>query len=391
MQKPDNFTALNGLRFLAALAVVFFHFTPHLYAYPGFPEGIRNLISEGPAAVPFFFILSGFVLAYRHLWNCEQPRSPRAFYWARFLRLYPAYLFAFALFLPIAIEKYLRGPLSLSGGRHTFIESAVLSAFMLQAWTPLAQAWNGPSWSLSVEAFLYLMFPFIGFRLMSLSFKKTIGILLAGWLVPVGLACGYVLHLIPENLWTAYVRNNPLLWMPMFISGICATKLLPAWANVQRRTANRVSTGAFVLVVLLAAVWPSRWSEIFITGGLAPLLLVMVLSFTRDSGLLTRLLGGAVMDRLGQASYILYIIQSPMWHYWQAFTNYLRHAPLETAGVTIWQFCAFVPFLVFSSVVVQNLVEIPLRNWMKEKSRQFVTTHSAHDLDFKIARRMSNP
>jgi peptidoglycan/LPS O-acetylase OafA/YrhL len=118
---------------------------------------------------------------------------------------------------------------------------------------------------------------------------------------------------------------------------------------------------------------------------------VMVLSFTRDSGLLTRLLGGAVMDRLGQASYILYIIQSPVWHYWQAFTNYLRHVPLETAGVTIWQFCAFVPFLVFSSLVVQNLVEIPLRNWMKEKSRQFVTTHSAHDLDLKIARRMSNP
>jgi peptidoglycan/LPS O-acetylase OafA/YrhL len=391
MQKPDNFTALNGLRFLAALAVVFFHFTAHLHAYTTFPAVMRNVISEGPAAVPFFFILSGFVLACRHLRNGEQPKSPRAFYWGRFLRLYPAYIFAFALFLPIAIEKYLYGPLSASGGRHTFIESAVLSGFMLQAWTPLAQAWNGPSWSLSVEAFMYLMFPLIGFRLINLSFKKTIGILFMGWLVPVGLACAYVLHLIPANLWKAHMRNNPLLWMPMFIAGICATKLLPSWAKVNRRTANIISTGSFALVVVLAAVWPSRWSEIFITGGFAPLLIVVLISFTRESGLVTKLFGGAVMDRLGQASYVTYIIQSPMWRYWQVFTNYLRHAPPQTSGLTAWQFCAFVPFLIVASLAVQNFVEIPLRGWIKEKSTRLSAPRAGHDLAFKVARRMSNP
>jgi peptidoglycan/LPS O-acetylase OafA/YrhL len=391
IQKRETFMALNGLRFLAALAVACFHFAPRISTYPESPAILRNLISEGPTAVPFFFILSGFVLAYRHLWNRERPETARAFYWARFLRLYPAYIFAFVLFLPMAVEKYLRGALSASGGGHTFIESALLSCLMLQAWTPLAQAWNGPSWSLSVEVFMYLMFPLIGLRLMNLSFKKTAGILFAGWLIPVGLACAYVSHLIPENLWVGYVRNNPLLWMPMFVAGICATKALPTWANVGGLTANVVSTGSFIAVIVLATSWPSRWSEIFVTGGIGPLLGVIVLSFTRDSALIARIVGEPVMDKLGQASYVIYIVQSPMWHYWQAFTNYLRHLPAETAGIAAWQFYAFVPFLTLSSLAIQKFVETPVRIWIQEKSKGLFTPRSAHDLAFNSARRAPSP
>ena len=390
MHKSETFTALNGLRFWAALAVVFFHYAPHMYTYPAFPTVVRNLISEGPTAVPFFFILSGFVLAYRHLWHYKQSETPWAFYWARFLRLYPAYIFAFALFLPMAIEKYLRGPLSASAGRLTFIESGVLSCLMLQAWTPLGQAWNGPSWSLSVEAFMYLMFPLIGLRMINLTPRKTAAMLFTGWLVPVSLACANVLHLMPENLWIGYLRNSPVLWMPMFMAGICATKLLPAWGNVQRLTANIISTGSFVVVIVLAAIWPSRWSDIFVTGGIAPLLAVIVISFTRDSGWITNLLGGAVMNRLGQMSYVIYILQSPMWHYWQVLTNYLRRVPLQTAGVTTWQFCAFVPFLILSSWATQRYVESPLRIWIQAKRSRVFDQPPGDDLAFKITRRVSS-
>ena len=89
-RKPETFPALNGLRFLAAIAVVFFHYAPEVTGYSHVPKLIRHLISEGPAAVGFFFILSGFVLAYRHI---QRPlvETKASFYWARVLRLYPAY------------------------------------------------------------------------------------------------------------------------------------------------------------------------------------------------------------------------------------------------------------------------------------------------------------
>src|ERR1700692_2558742 len=89
MQKSETFTALNGLRFLAALAVVIFHYAPRVDVYHQVPGFIRNLINEGPAAVSFFFILSGFVLAHRHLYGNSRVQSAPAFYRARFARLYP--------------------------------------------------------------------------------------------------------------------------------------------------------------------------------------------------------------------------------------------------------------------------------------------------------------
>src|SRR5208283_1360988 len=87
MRKSETFTALNGLRFLAALAVVIFHYAPRVGGYARLPEILKNLIGEGPAAVGFFFILSGFVLAHRHLNGGPRVQAP-AFYWARFARLY---------------------------------------------------------------------------------------------------------------------------------------------------------------------------------------------------------------------------------------------------------------------------------------------------------------
>ncbi len=390
IQKRETFTALNGLRFLAALAVVCFHFAPRINTYPECPAILRNLISEGPTAVPFFFILSGFVLAHRHLRNRERPETARAFYWARFLRLYPAYTFAFVLFMPMAIEKYLRGPLSASWGRHTFVAGAALSSLMLQAWTPFAQAWNGPSWSLSVEAFMYLMFPLIALRLINLSLKKTAWILFARWLVPVGLACGAAVRLIPQELWAGYLRNNPLLWMPMFIAGICATRLLPMWTEVHRFTASLISIASLVAVIVLAIIWPPRWSEMFITGGIAPLLVATVISFTRDTNWITELVGGTVMNKLGQASYVIYILQSPVWHYWQVFTNYVRRMPLQSVHVAAWQFYAFVPFLIFASLATQRFIEAPLRMWIDQKGKQLSAWCWADGFPFKTAGRVSS-
>jgi peptidoglycan/LPS O-acetylase OafA/YrhL len=360
--KPDTFPALNGLRFLAAIAVVFFHYATEVEGYSQAPKGVQHLINLGPAAVGFFFILSGFVLAYRHL---QRPRveTTASFYWARVVRLYPAYLVAFLLFAPIAAQKYLVHPHP--SGHRTFALSAALSGLMLQAWTPLSQAWNGPSWSLSVEAFMYLIFPFAALRVLRLNSKKATSLFLAGWLVPAGLASAFAAGLIPEKSWDAIIRNNPLVWAPLFLIGICAVRFIPALSQVSKRVANVISTTLFVAVVLAGLLWPVKWSEVFITGGIAPLLVAMIVCFTRESGWLTRLVGSKAFDGLGQVSYNIYILQSPVWHYWQVFTNRLAHLPLETEKVASWQFVLFLPVLILASLAVQRFVEIPVRQFLR--------------------------
>ena len=364
MKRSETFTALNGLRFLAALAVVFFHFAPKVSGYDQGPAITIKLINEGPAAVGFFFILSGFVLASRYLQDTTRAEAAGAFYWARFTRLYPAYLVGFLLFAPLAAQKYLLHPSSVAVGARTFALGGFLYCLMLQAWTPLAQAWNGPSWSLSVEAFMYATFPLIGVRLARLSLRRTALVLLAAWLIPAGIASAYAGHLISAPTWQTYVVNNPLLWLPLFIMGICAIKMLPVWRAVRRDRANLASIFCFLAVVLLALAWPGTWSEVLVVGGMAPLLVALVICFTRTSGWIAKLLGGETFNTLGQASYIIYIIQSPVWHYWQALTNRARHLPIETAVVAKWQFLVFVPVLVLVSLAVQRFIEVPVRGWL---------------------------
>jgi peptidoglycan/LPS O-acetylase OafA/YrhL len=378
-RKSQTFPALNGLRFLAALAVVIFHYAPRVSSYERLPGIIKNLIDEGPCAVGFFFILSGFVLAYRHLSPGARVQKASDFYWARFVRLYPAYLLAFLLFAPIAVERYILHPSLASTGHHTFLFSAVLSPLMLQSWTPLAQAWNGPSWSLSVEAFMYLVFPFIGFRLLKLSRRNTTFLLVASWLIPAGLAVAYISHLIPKAAWGLYITNNPLLWLPLFVMGICANQILPSWNAVATRRANQISTAAFVALISISLAWPHGWSDLFVTAGIAPLLAAVIVSFTRTSGWITRMIGSHVLSKLGEVSYVVYILQAPLWHYWQPLTNSLRVAWPQSGGVPLWQFLAFVPFLILTSFAVQRFVELPLRSWANGWRKRRSATRTASD------------
>jgi peptidoglycan/LPS O-acetylase OafA/YrhL len=363
VRKSETFTALNGLRFLAALAIVIFHYAPRVGGYARLPEILKNLIDEGPAAIGFFFILSGFVLAHRHLNGAPRVQAPD-FYWARFARLYPAYLLAFLLFLPVALQRYVVNPLPGSAGRHTFVLSAVLSCLMLQSWTPLAQAWNGPSWSLSVEAFMYLLFPFIGYRLSTLRRRNSVFIMLLAWLIPSSLAVAYVARWIPGDTWRLYVTNNPLLWLPLFVMGICASRMVTDWRKVPERTANALSTAAFVALILCALAWPHKWADVFVTGGIVPLLAVVILFFTRSQGWIARTVGSPLFSKLGEASYAVYILQAPLWHYWQEITNSLRGAPAQTGVAALWQFLLFVPLLVLASMAVQRYLEVPARAWL---------------------------
>jgi peptidoglycan/LPS O-acetylase OafA/YrhL len=361
VRKSETFPALNGLRFLAAFAVVIFHYSPRVDVYTRLNDFVKNMIDQGPCAVSFFFILSGFLLGYRNLAGSSHQDKASDFYWSRFVRLYPVYLLAFLLFLPVAAQRYPPNPPPGAEGNHTFIFSAVLSCLMLQSWTPLAQAWNGPSWSLSVEAFLYFVFPFVALRASKLSRLQATALFVGSWLVPSGLAIAYVAHWIPDRTWHLYLTNDPLLWTPLFLMGICASRMVSGWKNLPERNAQVIWALGCLALILICLSWPHRWNDVLVTGGIAPLLAAIILFCTRPSCWIARVLGARSLSKLGEASYAIYILQAPLWHYWQPFTNYLRHAPLQTNVVAPWQFAGFVVFLVLASMGVQRFVEVPAR------------------------------
>ena len=60
IKSKAHFKILDGLRGIAAIAVVIFHFME--FAVPDYS---KNFIAHGYLAVDFFFCLSGFVIAYQ--------------------------------------------------------------------------------------------------------------------------------------------------------------------------------------------------------------------------------------------------------------------------------------------------------------------------------------
>ena len=100
--RADRLASLTGLRFVAALGIVFFHFGSPLLA--GAPAWADRLQLGGHAWVSLFYVLSGFVLAWANP-NPMGRAERRAFYAARLARLYPAYLLAFVLSAPFVMER----------------------------------------------------------------------------------------------------------------------------------------------------------------------------------------------------------------------------------------------------------------------------------------------
>ncbi|MFI1796473.1 acyltransferase family protein [Streptomyces sp. NPDC020379] len=145
--------SLTGLRWYAALLVACFHF-----GYEEISSGtslhvfrLKEIVYAGPSAVSFFFILSGFVLA----WSARPHDTVTGFWRRRFARIYPSHLVTF--FVAVATMIWMSKALDL--------RIALANLSLLQSWIPNRKDWwfgyNGVSWSLSCEFLFYLSFPLV--------------------------------------------------------------------------------------------------------------------------------------------------------------------------------------------------------------------------------------
>ncbi|MBZ4321087.1 acyltransferase family protein [Streptomyces huiliensis] len=145
--------SLTGLRWYAALLIFCYHFASE-QSVAGTREHralLRKALVAGPSAVSFFFILSGFVLA----WSARPGDSRTGFWWRRFARIYPSHLAGFLLAVAMLLWM----------GRTLDPGVALANLTLTQAWVPDRTDWwfgyNGVSWSLCSEALFYLLFPFL--------------------------------------------------------------------------------------------------------------------------------------------------------------------------------------------------------------------------------------
>jgi peptidoglycan/LPS O-acetylase OafA/YrhL len=278
------------------------------------------------------------------------------------------YLLAFVLFAPMAYVKYIQHPANGISGIRTFLLGGTLNLVALQAWTPLAQAWNGPSWSISVEAFFYLIFPFVLPRILGLRLSRLLPILVGLWMAMMGVTVAHSCGIISDSLWRDWVENSPLFWTPLFLIGIALWRFSDRWSSVRPSVASLATIASLSILLLLSGLVPSNIREVLISGGAAPLLASVVLMFSHPKSFGSRFLGSNVLFEAGAVSYITYILQAPVWHILRLAMSRTRSATSGDATAD-WQLGVYLALLLALSFVVQWTVERPAQRLLLADNR----------------------
>ncbi|MFD7106462.1 acyltransferase family protein [Streptomyces celluloflavus] len=213
---PGLLPSLTGMRWVAAFVVFVYHVRNFGYFGPDQSGRLVNwAFGAGAAGVSFFFILSGFVLA----WTARPGERARTFWRRRLARIYPVHLATAAVALLLA---YTLVPGLRPGG----IREAVANLLLVSSWNPQWwQALNPVSWSLTCEAFFYAAFPALYAILRRLGPRGLTVLALAGGALVVLLPWANTHHALG---WTLY--SFPLARLPEFVLGAALGLLVKAGA-----------------------------------------------------------------------------------------------------------------------------------------------------------------
>ncbi|GAA2675088.1 acyltransferase family protein [Actinoplanes palleronii] len=194
MAPGTHLPSLTGLRWIAALLVFGFH----VQVGGRLPDAtatrlVQDVFGAGATGVSFFFLLSGFVL----MWSSARER-PGEFWWRRFARVYPLHAATAVLALIV-------------GGGLPPVPVVAANLTLVQAWSPdhaYYQGLNAVSWTLSCEAFFYLMFPLLAAGIGRLRPDALTLTLIGAWLVIVAgpFAGGPAVPVEPGRLHAARLR-----------------------------------------------------------------------------------------------------------------------------------------------------------------------------------------
>ncbi len=145
----QTFDTLNGMRGVAALAVATMHIQ-------WFLKGLHPAIVS--VAVDFFFVLSGFVIAYSYESKLRCGYRRRDFLLARFIRLYPLF------FLGLVVGAISKALYAFPQDPVTYWGNVGFNLFMLPYPLAYPQEFddlfplNFPAWSLFYELIAYTLF-----------------------------------------------------------------------------------------------------------------------------------------------------------------------------------------------------------------------------------------
>lgn len=362
VQPTREIRSLTGLRGVAAMYVLVFHYFP----IATYNSPLRRVLGHGYLAVDLFFVLSGFVMAlnYRHLFESGWTRAAYGTFLARRIaRIYPLYIVATVVGFVLVVAGGL--PFIPTMPR---APALIFNLLMVQSWG-LTPSFDSPAWSISAEWAAYLLFPAL--LIPSIFRKPAVALLCTGLAASLLAAlCALPAALFPDTLvrdplnMSGHAMGLPVLrCVPEFTLGILAFRF--ASTSLGRRLVSSVWIApALVLSALFVLTIPGCDLAFVL------LLPVLVVSLASEAHLPGRILASAPLEFLGLLSFSIYLTHKLLfglltWMYEHAHTAGIPHARTLSAGV-----CLILTFAI--SYAAFSLIEVPGRRWLRAISDRII-------------------
>jgi peptidoglycan/LPS O-acetylase OafA/YrhL len=346
MSKPEKVLPLTSLRFFAALGIVFHHYFESSFPVLKQERWVSPLIDYSAVGVYFFFVLSGYILGYVYL-RGDGTVDRRRFWIARFARIYPLYIVT----ILVSVPRLLSGRIVRFGAAKAVLGTGATftaHALLLQHWIPQLGALNYPSWSISAEAFFYLVFPWVGVWLWQGTMRRAM-LLGAAWFV---VTWSWIAVGKSWPRFNLYPHVMPLFELNLFVIGIVLAKVHAAILQ-SARGAERLARWGGVLAGCAMGLFLifTEWKPVVPFGAVhdafaAILFLMMVLGFASGNRLIQSVFGMGWLVVLGESSYGLYLIHAPLWDL--LLVLHLRPSPvlfilyvLGAVGLSVGSFYSF--------------------------------------------------
>jgi peptidoglycan/LPS O-acetylase OafA/YrhL len=370
--------AIDGLRALAVLAVMFYHL--------GF-----SWIPGGFLGVDLFFVISGYVITRLLLDSIAQSGGLdlRGFYLARARRLLPALLFtvitttiAIGIWAPDTIKRFITDmPFALTGTMNWWLVAREQDYFESIGRPPLLQH----TWSLAVEAQFYLVWPLILYFILKKLGKNRIPFAA----LTIAAASGVTLLIVSLSLDASNSSDVSHIYfgtdthsIGLFLGAALAVSWIPQnfTTTLTKQAQNFIDgVGVFGFIGILATFLFINESDPTLYKIAFPLAAIfgaaIIMSVVHPASRFAPLLENPVLLWIGQRSYAIYL-----WH-WIIFQ--VTRPTVDLAGQT-WALYSLRILIVFALADISlRYVEIPIRRgalkyWLKglkyrtkkERSRQ---------------------
>jgi peptidoglycan/LPS O-acetylase OafA/YrhL len=348
---------LTFTRFLAVITVVTYHFGYSYYPLNTYPWS--NLFLLGPISVCYFFTLSGFIMSVVYYNPDSNSFDKYKYYKTRIARIFPVYFLALLLIFP-----------KVYGTGNNDVAGLLLNILMLHAWVPpYPITYNFPGWSLSVEAFFYLVFPYSLLIMGRFRLKYVLLFAVIFWMFSQLLHI-YVLNNYYSNFpSTAYdiIFYNPLTHLNTFIIGVAGGVIFLQQRHKMRCKAsfNFIILLVSVLLIISILLFRHRFQEltgfrmVFENGLLAPLFIVFIIFLSLDETLFSRLFSKKYLVLLGDSSYSIYILHYPV------YLLYDSQIRIHFNFANMQGFLVYTLLLIILSVLTYLIVECPARRFIR--------------------------